>query len=59
MSNSAPDADALLLVGQLPPMAAVVVVALHGAGGGAKEVLGAAIGGQVRVVAGVLGGLCI
>ena len=52
----APDTDALILVGQV--LSAVKVEGLDGAGAsGVGEVLGAAVGGQVGAVAGVLGDL--
>ncbi len=56
-SASSPHADHLVLIGQLLPVAVVVVVALDGPGGGAEVVLGATLRSQVGVVARVLADL--
>ncbi len=53
-----PDADGLVLVGQVLPIAPIVVVALDGASGlDTEEVLCTPLWGQVAVVARVLGHL--
>ncbi len=52
-----PDADGLVLIGQVVAVAVVEVVSAHDAGHVAKEVLGAPHRGQVRVVTAQLGHL--
>ncbi len=54
-----PDANLLVLVGQVETVPALVVVCPDGAGGLPPEVLHAPLRGQVGVVAGVLGGLAM
>ena len=56
-ASCTPDAYLLVLVGQVLPVAVVVVVGLEGAQGGLVEELSATLGGKVLVVAGVLGRL--
>ncbi len=56
--KTAPEAEGLLLIGQVLPAAAVVVEGGEGAGaGGVREVLRAPVRGKVREAAGELGGL--
>ncbi len=52
-----PDADVLVLVGQVDSVAVVEVERAHLVGGGVKEVLSATLWGQVGIVAGILGHL--
>ena len=52
-----PDTDLLVLVGQVEPIAIVVVVGLDVVGGISPEVLHATLRCQVWMVAGVLGDL--
>ncbi len=52
-----PDADGLVLIRQLMPVAIVEVVRGHHVGGGAEEVLGAAGRGEIVIVTAVLGHL--
>ncbi len=54
---SSPDADALLLVGEVDPVSAVVVEGAHVARGLSEEVLHAAVGGKVGEFARELGDL--
>ena len=54
---SSPDADALLLVGEVDPVSAVVVEGAHIARGLSEEVLDAAVGGKVGELARELGDL--
>ncbi len=54
---SSPDADALLLVGEVDPVSAVVVEGARVARGLSEEVLHAAVGGEVGELARELGDL--
>ncbi len=49
-----PDANCLILVGEVLSISPVVIVALHGVGGGPEEVLSAARGSQIGIVARIL-----